>query len=192
VRACEEANRPSCPAKYRWSGHRGETGRLQGATRRAPASCRAGAAHAATAALSVPAAPGLKLIRMAGSAHDLRHLTPAAQRLGGLFAHPKLLAIGCLGLLGALGWVYLGLMLAGMERPQALGPGKSALDTALQQISAVGPTTDYAALSIQPVASALAQTGQPLLLAISAAAALSYGTYRIAVDQPARARSRTA
>src|SRR5262249_7712408 len=50
----------------------------------------------------------------------------------------------------------------------------------------------YAALSIQPVASALAHTGQPLLLAISAAAALSYGTCRIAVDQPARVRSRMA
>jgi predicted metal-binding membrane protein len=66
---------------------------------------------------------------MAESAHDLRHLTPAAQRLGGLFARPKLLAIGCLAVLAALGWVYLGLMLAGMERPQALGPGMSALDT---------------------------------------------------------------
>jgi predicted metal-binding membrane protein len=82
----------------------------------------------AAAPLSVLAAPGLKLVRMAESAHDLRHLTPAAQRLGGLFARPKPLAIGCLALLAALGWVYLGLMLAGMERPQALGPGMSALD----------------------------------------------------------------
>jgi hypothetical protein len=49
---------------------------------------------------------------MAETAHDLRHLTPAARRLGGLFARPKLLAIGCLALLAALGWVYLGLVLA--------------------------------------------------------------------------------
>ena len=65
---------------------------------------------------------------MAQTAHDLHHLTPAARRLGGLFVRPKLLAIGCLALLAALGWIYLGLMLAGMERPPALGPGMPVLD----------------------------------------------------------------
>jgi hypothetical protein len=103
---------------------------LQGAINAAsPGRSPAGAANAAAAPLSVAAALGLKLVRMAQIVHDLRHLTPAARRLGGVFARPKLLAIGCLALLAALGWAYLGLMLAGMERPPALGPGMPVLDT---------------------------------------------------------------
>jgi hypothetical protein len=62
---------------------------------------------------------------MAEAAHDLSHLTPAARRLGGLLARPKTLAIGCLVLFAALGWVYLGLMLAGMEPPHDHFPQES-------------------------------------------------------------------
>ena len=62
----------------------------------------------------------------------------------------------------------------------------------VQFLRATRQQRTYVALSIQPVASALAHMRQPLLLAISAAAAQSYGTYRMAVDQPARVRSRMA
>ncbi len=63
-------------------------------------------------------------------AHDLRRLPAAAQRIGGLFARPKLLAVSCLVVLAGIGWVYLGLMLAGMAgQGQDLGPGMSIVDS---------------------------------------------------------------
>ena len=72
---------------------------------------------------SVPAAFRLKLIRMAQAVHDFHHLTTAARRLAAWFARPQPLAIGCLVLLAGLGWVYLGLMLAGMEPAALPSPG---------------------------------------------------------------------
>jgi hypothetical protein len=52
---------------------------------------------------------------MAETADDLSHLPRAARRAGALFGRPKLVAVGCLVLLAALGWIYLGLMIGGME-----------------------------------------------------------------------------
>jgi len=66
---------------------------------------------------------------MTHAVHEPRH--PATHRLALWFARPKVLAIGCLALLAGLGWVYLGLMLAGMgfAIPQAPGAGQPIVDT---------------------------------------------------------------
>ncbi|MGC1465822.1 MAG: DUF2182 domain-containing protein [Pseudolabrys sp.] len=45
----------------------------------------------------------------------LTHLSLAATRLGNAFARPKVLAVACVVTLTALGWLYLGLLAAGME-----------------------------------------------------------------------------
>ena len=59
----------------------------------------------------------------------LTHLSSAASRLGAVFARPKLLAVVCVLALAGLGWLYLALMLAGMEGPlAALGPGMGLFD----------------------------------------------------------------
>ena len=61
--------------------------------------------------------------------HELTHLSPAASRLGAVFARPKLLAIVCVVVLAGLGWLYLALLVAGMGGPTAaLGPGMGVLD----------------------------------------------------------------
>jgi predicted metal-binding membrane protein len=60
---------------------------------------------------------------------NLSHLPPAAGRLGAVFARPKRLAVLCIFLLTGLGWLYLGLLTAGMGGSLAvLGPGMAALD----------------------------------------------------------------
>jgi predicted metal-binding membrane protein len=60
---------------------------------------------------------------------SLEHLPPAASRLGGVFARPKLLAVVCVIMLTVLGWLYLGLQIGTMGGPAAsLGPGMGALD----------------------------------------------------------------
>ena len=66
---------------------------------------------------------------MTPAVHEPRR--PATHRLALWFARPKVLAIGCLALLAGLGWVYLGLMLAGMgfAIPQAPGAGQPIVDT---------------------------------------------------------------
>jgi predicted metal-binding membrane protein len=60
---------------------------------------------------------GLTLIGMAPAVSHTSRSNPAMRRLSWLFAQPKRLAIGFIAILTALGWAYLGLMLAGM------GPG---------------------------------------------------------------------
>ncbi len=60
---------------------------------------------------------------------DFNHLPLSARRLGATFARPKLVAAACVVALAALGWFYLGLMVADMGGElSALGPGMSALD----------------------------------------------------------------
>ena len=60
---------------------------------------------------------------------NLDRLPPAAGRLGAVFARPKRLAILCIFLLTGLGWLYLGLLMAGMGGSlAALGPGMATLD----------------------------------------------------------------
>jgi predicted metal-binding membrane protein len=61
--------------------------------------------------------------------YSLEHLPPAASRLGAAFARPKALAAACVLTLAGLGWIYLGLLVAGMGgNLSALGPGMGALD----------------------------------------------------------------
>ena len=47
--------------------------------------------------------------------HDFSHLPPAAGRLGSAFARPKRMAILCVVVLTALGWLYLALLTAQMD-----------------------------------------------------------------------------
>jgi predicted metal-binding membrane protein len=58
---------------------------------------------------------------MAQAANNLSRPNPSAG-WPYLFARPRLLAIGCLVLLAGLGWVYLGLMVAGAQSPGANSP----------------------------------------------------------------------
>jgi predicted metal-binding membrane protein len=68
----------------------------------------------------------------------LRHLSPAASRLGAVFARPKVLAVICVVLLAALGWLYLGLLIGGMGGPAAgFGPGMGALDRLPRALAAL-------------------------------------------------------
>jgi predicted metal-binding membrane protein len=50
---------------------------------------------------------------------DLTHLSPAAIRLGAVFARPKVIAVACVVLLAGLGWAYLALQTAGMSGPSS-------------------------------------------------------------------------
>jgi predicted metal-binding membrane protein len=52
--------------------------------------------------------------------HDRPHLPPAANRLGAVFARPKVLAVICVVALTALGWLALGLMYAGTNPREAM------------------------------------------------------------------------
>jgi predicted metal-binding membrane protein len=47
------------------------------------------------------------------------HLSPAAGRLGAVFARPKVIAVACVILLAGLGWAYLALLTAGTSGPWA-------------------------------------------------------------------------
>ena len=47
--------------------------------------------------------------------HDFSHLPPAAGRLGSAFARPERIAILCVVVLTALGWLYLALLTAQMD-----------------------------------------------------------------------------
>ena len=60
---------------------------------------------------------------------SLTHLPPADGRLGAVLARPKVLAAICIVAITGLGWLWLGLLVAGMGGPAgALGPGMNALD----------------------------------------------------------------
>ncbi len=60
---------------------------------------------------------------------SLTHLPPAAGRLGAVLARPKWLAGICIVAITGLGWLWLGLLVAGMGGlGGALGPGMQALD----------------------------------------------------------------
>src|SRR5262245_442407 len=64
-------------------------------------------------------------VTVCAKGHDRRHeaamadtapqMTSQPSGLGGLMARPRLIAIGCVVVLAALGWIYLGLMVAGMS-----------------------------------------------------------------------------
>lgn len=49
--------------------------------------------------------------------HSLPNLSPAASRLGGVFARPKRIAVICIIALAGLGWLYLGLLTASTAGP---------------------------------------------------------------------------
>ena len=78
--------------------------------------------------------------------HSLDYLSPAASRLGAVFARPKRLAVLCVILLAGLGWFYLGLLTASMSGPAAaLGPGMATLDLLPRAINVLcSPTFGFA------------------------------------------------
>ena len=66
----------------------------------------------------------------------LTRLPPAAARLGHALARPVPIAIACLVLLAALGWLYLVVMVAawaGRGNAAALGPGMGLFDLLTQR-----------------------------------------------------------
>jgi len=54
------------------------------------------------------------------AADELSPLSPAASRLGAAFARPKVIAGACVVALAGLGWLYLGLLVAGVGSLDAL------------------------------------------------------------------------
>ena len=99
------------------------------------------------------------------SDHRLTHLPPAATRIGHALARPKVLAVAALAVLIVLGWLYLGLMVAGMAqdgRAGALGPGMGVFD--LLRSSGLGELARALAVLCRPAfghhgASGIAETG---------------------------------
>jgi predicted metal-binding membrane protein len=61
-----------------------------------------------------------------------------ARQFGTLIARPKAMAAGCLGLLAALGWIYLGLMLADMGAALGTGGGQAIPDTLAARLGLTG------------------------------------------------------
>jgi predicted metal-binding membrane protein len=57
---------------------------------------------------------------MIETTHGLSHLPPAEARLGAVLARPKVLAVGCVVVLTALGWTAAGLMASGAGMFEAL------------------------------------------------------------------------
>jgi predicted metal-binding membrane protein len=55
-----------------------------------------------------------KAVMSEAAGHDFNHLPRGAAGLGHVFARPKLVAVLSVLVLAVLGWVYLGLLLAGM------------------------------------------------------------------------------
>src|SRR5215475_8301024 len=55
--------------------------------------------------------------------HESGHFRSAGRRPLVWFARPKVAAMGCLALLAGLGWIYLGLMVAGMGSAVPPSPG---------------------------------------------------------------------
>lgn len=139
---------------------------------------------------------------MADSAPDLSHLAPAARRIGGLFARPKLLAVLCLVVLAGIGWVYLGLMLAGMAgQGEDLGPGMSVIDVVAAHLglgdfgrvvlnALCRPTFGTAdagiAFSVAGIASVLAMWGAMMLAMMLPTAGPMIVTYAEIADTAAR------
>ena len=80
---------------------------------------------------------------MADIVHQrLAHLPPAAGRVAALFARPKILAGASIVALSALGWLYLGLLVAGTEAP----PG--SLERALAVLCQASPQSGFAAVLV--------------------------------------------
>jgi predicted metal-binding membrane protein len=79
--------------------------------------------------------------------HSLPHLSPAAGWLGAVFARPKGLAVICVIVLVALGWLYLALLTASMGGTAgSLGPGMAALDLLPRAVAVLCSSTFGVAL----------------------------------------------
>lgn len=102
--------------------------------------------------------------------YKLVHLSPAASRLGAVFARPKTIAVVCVVVLAGLGWITLGLQAASV----------SALDVLCRAFSGSGPV---GAASIAVVA---AMWGAMTLAMMLPSAAPMILTYAEIADTAAR------
>jgi len=116
-----------------------------------------------TVACSTPLAPDALCLTppMTETArHDLPHLPPAASRLGAMIARPKALAVICIVVLTALGWLALGLMYAGTSPFEAMC-------RALVPSSAAWGVTSFAIVALMWAAMTLAMmlpSAAPMIL----------------------------
>ena len=76
----------------------------------------------ATGGLGDPAAPGAP----EASEHGSGHLGAAAAGISHALARPRIVALSCIAMLAAAGWLYLGLMAAGMPGGHAHHGGHDA------------------------------------------------------------------
>ncbi len=71
-------------------------------------------------------------------ASELPTPPPAAHPLATALARPKLIAVGCVIALAALGWLYLAFAVADMgEAGAALGPGMTIFDSLPRAVQAI-------------------------------------------------------
>ena len=109
---------------------------------------------------------------------ELIHLSAAANRLGAVFARPKVIAVGCVMVLAGLGWFMLGLRAAGwldaLCRPWSGGGGSdmavvaamwSAMTLAMMLPSAAPMILTYA-----EIADTAARKGEPVVSPFAIAA----------------------
>jgi predicted metal-binding membrane protein len=95
--------------------------------------------------------------------NDLTHLSPAASRLGAVFARPKTIAVMCVVALAALGWLTLGLLVSGM-------PVFDALCRSLAVPNSTWSTTGFALVALMWGAMTLAMmlpSAAPMILTYS-------------------------
>jgi predicted metal-binding membrane protein len=114
--------------------------------------------------------------------HELRHLSPAAGRLGAAFARPRLLAAACVVALAGLGWFYLGLQAAELGvfealcRPLVAGPisvagvAAIALMWGAMTLAMMLPSAAPMILTYAEIADAAARKNEPVVSPFTLAA----------------------
>jgi predicted metal-binding membrane protein len=117
--------------------------------------------------------------------HELSHLSPAASRLGGAFARPKVIAVVCVIALAGLGWFYLGLQAAGISALDALCQAMAPNSAGLAGIALVAlmwgamtlammlPSAAPMILTYAEIADTAARKGEPVVSPFMIAAGYS-------------------
>jgi len=114
------------------------------------------------------------------------HLTPATRPLAVWFTRPKPVAIACLVLLAGLGWIYLGLMVAGTGPaiPQSPGASQTILDVLADWIGLGGWGRDTLQVLCRPT---FGGAGAGAGVAGAGAVALMWGAMVLAMMLPTAA-----
>jgi predicted metal-binding membrane protein len=117
--------------------------------------------------------------------HELNYLSPAASRLGGAFARPKVIAVVCVIALAGLGWFYLGLQTAGINAFDALCQAMAPSATGVTGIALVAlmwgamtlammlPSAAPMILTYAEIADTAARKGEPVVSPFMIAAGYS-------------------